>query len=262
VWYKTNKTDNRKTYSGVSAMNTNPDNPKNPQQKAAYPNTGFKLWAKNLTTTERHKLSVSDLKLAKGEYITALRFEHGGVDVGFTSKNYADVSLNGEHREGDAAAQTLSTDSGAVMPLATGITGNTVDWTPHESDPFYAAGAKDATGLKPVSYLVSTPRAYEDEDIAGSVTARITRDYTLRDDDADRVVTKEIQSFAYEPAAPEPKIESTFGEKTDIPELAVPQTGDSFMLWIWISLIIIAISGIFSLVMVFSSIKKGGETRE
>ncbi|MDR1954139.1 MAG: Cys-Gln thioester bond-forming surface protein [Clostridiales Family XIII bacterium] len=266
VWYKTNKTDDLKTYSDVSAMDTNPDNYKNPDRNAAYPNTGFKLWAEDLTATERHKLSVSDLGLAEDEYITALRFEHGGVNVGFTSKNYADVSLNGEHRASDitppatsepaAAAQmiaSLSAEENAAAPLATGITGDIVDWTPQQSDPYYAAEAAAADGLRPVSYLVSAPRAYEGEDIESSVTARITRDYTLRDDDADHVITKEIETFTYETKDDAPNIETTF---------RAVKTGDRFMLRLWISLALVAIAGVFSLLMMISRVRRGGKTHE
>jgi hypothetical protein len=101
--------------------------------------------------------------------------------------------------------------------------------------------------------LVSAPRAYENEDIESSVSARITRDYTLRDADADLVVTKEIETFTYETKNDAPNIESSFH---------AVQTGDSLMLRLWISLALVAIAGIFSLLMMLNRIQKGGKTRD
>ena len=98
LWYATNKTDKNRTYSDVSAMAGNPFNPENPDGIAVYPNTGLKLLAEGLRTDKRYHFKLKDFKLGKGEYLTHLRFEYGRVEVGFTSKNYADKSLNGEHR--------------------------------------------------------------------------------------------------------------------------------------------------------------------
>ncbi|MDR1027792.1 MAG: hypothetical protein LBL63_00035, partial [Clostridiales Family XIII bacterium] len=314
VWYKTNRTDDGIDCEAASAMDTNPKNPENPEMKAAYPNTGYRLWAEGLTTTERHRLPVSGLRLAKGEYITALRFEHGGVNVGFTSKNYADKSLNDEHRDKSKGAIDLPSDNadkiepaepidgidetaeaaafagrpasathsglapqggswggalddgegggadeeaggdadtdeenartipipGAEPPEYTGakaytggISGNTVDWTPRESTPFYAEGAAEAEGLAPVSYLVSAVREMNEEDIVSSATSRIARDYTLRDRDQDAVVTREIATFTYETSEPAPKIESTFFD--NISKVGnIVRTGDDSALRLWI----------------------------
>lgn len=85
VWYKTNLTDDETIYSEVSAMDTNPHNVNNPSRTAVYPNTGYKLWAQDVATDLRAHLKVIDLGLEEGEYITALRLEHGRVESGFTS---------------------------------------------------------------------------------------------------------------------------------------------------------------------------------
>ncbi|MDR1028403.1 MAG: TQXA domain-containing protein, partial [Clostridiales Family XIII bacterium] len=316
VWYRTNRTDDNIDYEAASAMGTNPANPENPDMKAAYPNTGYRLWAEGLTTTERHRLPVRALGLGKDEYITALRFEHGGVDVGFTSKNYADRSLNDEHRDESKGVIDLPSDNadkiepikpidgideiaeaaafagrpasaahsglapqggsgggaldngedggadgdagntggdadpgenartipipGAEPPEYTGvkeytggISGNTVDWTPRESTPFYAEGAAEAEGLAPVSYLVSAVREMNEEDIVSSATSRIARDYTLRDRDQDAVVTREIATFTYETVEPAPQVESTFFDNISKVGNAV-RTGDDSALRLWI----------------------------
>ena len=91
VWFKTNKTNDNTTYSTATVR-------RNTQLTAAYPNTGYKLWARNLSTDRQYYLDVSKLNLAEGEYITAIRYEYGGVEVGFTSMNTYRDSWNGEHR--------------------------------------------------------------------------------------------------------------------------------------------------------------------
>lgn len=99
LWYATNKTDPNTVYSTASAMDSNPYNPKNPDNTAVYPNTGLKLLAQGLKTDKRYHFTLEDFSLSEGEYLTDLRFEYGRVEVGFTSKNYANESLNGEHRK-------------------------------------------------------------------------------------------------------------------------------------------------------------------
>ena len=205
VWYKTNRTDDHTDYANVSAMLSNAFNPNNPNREPVYPNKGFKLWAQDVRTDARTHLSVDDLDLESGEYVTAVRYEYGAVLRGFTTKNYADESLNGEHHEG------------------LGISGDTVDWAPVQGDLFYAQGAVDAVGLKPVTYLVSCPEPLgEDVVIAGSATARIARNRILLDEDRDEVYTIPIGTFTLEvkPDAPTAVADTYYG-------VSAPQTGDS-----------------------------------
>jgi hypothetical protein len=205
VWYKTNRTDDQTDYANASAMSSNPFNPNNPAREAVYPNTGFKLWAQDLPADARTHLSVDDLGLEKDEYVTAVRYEYGAVMRGFTTKNYADASLNGEHHEG------------------LGIVGDTVDWTPVPGEVFYTQGAADATGLKPVTYLVSCPEALgEDVRIVSSATARIARNRILLDEDRDEVCTIPIGTFtvAVKPDTPATIVNGYYG-------INAPQTGDA-----------------------------------
>jgi uncharacterized repeat protein (TIGR01451 family) len=209
VWYKTNKTNNNTSYSSVRAADAPATN--------AFPNTGFRLWKQNLSTTASTHLTVSSLGLAPGEYITAIRFEYGRVYVGFTSKNYADQSLNGEHRDSNGnidldsdnakeiekltSTQILhmNTDGSIVLHApASGIKGDTVDWTPSKSTDYYAQGAADAKDLLPAAYLVKANRPMQDEDIVSSVSAHIALG-SMRDKDQDAVVTKEIVTFEATP---------------------------------------------------------------
>ncbi|MDR3304559.1 MAG: leucine-rich repeat protein [Clostridiales Family XIII bacterium] len=71
-------------------------------QDGAYSNAGWKVWAlgipANAPGPQTHLL-VSDLGLAEGDYVTAIRFSYGSVKVGFTTLNTARRSVNGQHRD-------------------------------------------------------------------------------------------------------------------------------------------------------------------
>ena len=260
LWYKTNKTNDNQVYSDVKATTDDVEQ--------RWPNKGFKLWAAGLSTTDRKKLDVGALGLGSDEYITALRFEYGAVLVGFTSKNYGSVSLNGEHRNSDgdltlpaddlkkldgyapkeikalatpAAASAASTateepkegnfitrlfsgifgssdnDESASSAMAAGTVvetspapspainvfeavapGDVVDWTPDPARPDFSAGALNAEGLAPVSYLVSAEHAMEEERIVTSAKSMIAKG-ELWDNDVDAVVTLQIKTFMLEP---------------------------------------------------------------
>jgi hypothetical protein len=179
-------------------MASNPFNPNNPDREPAYPNTGFKLWAKDLPTGDRTHLDVAALGLAEGEYITAVRFEYGAVLRGFTTKNYADASLNGEHHEG------------------AGISGSAVDWTPKPEDPWYALGAEQAEGLAPAVYLVQALIPMDESfTIHSSAAARIARNKALFDEDFDEVFTVPISTFTVTPReAPIAAQGSSYAPKT------------------------------------------------
>ncbi|MDR2156216.1 MAG: Cys-Gln thioester bond-forming surface protein [Clostridiales Family XIII bacterium] len=142
IWYRTNLTDDGTVYDAACATDTNPENANNPGRTPVWPNTGYRLWARDVPTAQRTALDAASLGLAEGEYITAVRYEHGSAEKGFTTKNYADVSLNDIDYAAVAAGEASEDDF-------------TVDWTPRESDIFFAAGALDATGLMPATYLVS-----------------------------------------------------------------------------------------------------------
>ena len=97
VWYKTDQTPS--DYSDESGANqTLSDGHGNPWltdesnsetlgedgRKIDY--TGWKLWKADVSTTEADDLKVSDLELAEGEHVTAIRFEYGRVESGFTTR--------------------------------------------------------------------------------------------------------------------------------------------------------------------------------
>jgi len=84
VWYRTNLTEESKTYSTVSATTDNPPN-KLADGTDRIPTTGYRLWAEGVDCSSRTHLAVSELGLEEGEYITGLMLEYGSVDVGFST---------------------------------------------------------------------------------------------------------------------------------------------------------------------------------
>lgn len=97
VWYKTNLTDDSLVdESGANA--TTSDGHENPwltdestadalgDDSRALGYAGWRLWAADVPTTEATELAVSDLGLADGEVVTAVRFEYGRVEGGFTTR--------------------------------------------------------------------------------------------------------------------------------------------------------------------------------
>lgn len=98
VWYRTDKTpDDYIDESGANA--TLSDGHENPwlSDEATAPTlgedgravdfTGWRLWRADVPTTEAAELAVADLGLEEGEHVTAIRFEYGRVEQGFTTRD-------------------------------------------------------------------------------------------------------------------------------------------------------------------------------
>ena len=98
VWYRTDKTpDDYIDESGANA--TLSDGHENPwlSDEATAPTlgedgravdfTGWKLWRADVPTTVAAELAVADLGLEEGEHVTAIRFEYGRVEQGFTTRD-------------------------------------------------------------------------------------------------------------------------------------------------------------------------------
>ena len=98
VWYRTDKTpDDHVDESGANATLT--DGHENPwlSDEATAPTlgedgravdfTGWKLWRADVPTTEAAELAVADLGLEESEHVTAIRFEYGRVEQGFTTRD-------------------------------------------------------------------------------------------------------------------------------------------------------------------------------
>lgn len=98
VWYRTDKTpDDYIDESGANA--TLSDGHENPwlsdeatastlgEDGRAVDFTGWRLWRADVPTTEAAELAVADLGLEEGERVTAIRFEYGRVEQGFTTRD-------------------------------------------------------------------------------------------------------------------------------------------------------------------------------
>lgn len=98
VWYRTDKTpEDHVDESGANATLT--DGHENPwlSDEATAPTlgedgravdfTGWRLWRADVPTAEATELSVADLDLPDDEHVTAIRFEYGRVEAGFTTRD-------------------------------------------------------------------------------------------------------------------------------------------------------------------------------
>ena len=138
VWYKTSKKTNA---SGISAEPPSPPVTEGNINNHTFPTLvfseknqpeGWKLWTTIVQdptkfaangVIDRVKLNIDSLQLDEDDYITALRFEYGAVEVGFTSRNYSGVSQNGEHRGANGEIQLPADDLARIESLSTTETG-------------------------------------------------------------------------------------------------------------------------------------------
>lgn len=114
VWYRTNLTaEDHVDESGANA--TLADGHENPWLSSeettetlgddgrALSYEGWQLWAEGVSATEATELSVSDLDLAEGEKVVALRLEYGRVEKGFSTRTdgWDREDLKDEHDDVD-----------------------------------------------------------------------------------------------------------------------------------------------------------------
>ncbi|MDR0886296.1 MAG: DUF11 domain-containing protein [Clostridiales Family XIII bacterium] len=153
VWYKTNLQSASDLTNYGGSLTATPELGAPNSGLRSYSNAGFKPWiekaaggqnATQIDPTKRYKLDVSKLGLADGEYITAIRFEYGAVAVGFTSKNYSDRSINGEHRDNDGNVDLPRDNTGKIETL----TVNPAPATKLSSSPISLRTSKELRYLK------------------------------------------------------------------------------------------------------------------
>ncbi len=97
VWYRTSSSSDRIEDSSANA--TIDDGHENPwlsdestvstlgSDGRALDYTGWHLWRADIPTEQATKLSIDELDLAKDEVVTAIRFEYGRVEAGFSTRN-------------------------------------------------------------------------------------------------------------------------------------------------------------------------------
>ena len=236
IWYQTNLSDETTRYSDSFAASKDEPNPANPDRFMRFNNLGWRLWAEDVSSTQRRNLQVADLGLKAGEYVTSLKLEFGRVEKGFTSRN-------------------------------SGV------WAADNSERFYTAAMAAATGLAPLSYLVYFPEplAKYDENtgtetvIVNSVTSHITRNIVLQDDCADTVETRLVDSFTVEDRndlreserehiAEDPQ---TAALREEGQSAGLPAAGDSGALLIWLFVLLASMTACITAVMKLNRKKKG-----
>lgn len=149
VWYRTNLTP--ADYQDPSKANaTLDDGHENPwlhdastqdtvgDDGRAVSYTGWKLWQKEVSAAESTRLDVDDLQLEEGETVTAVRFEYGRVEAGFTTRpdGWDREDLKHEH---DDLNDIASTHEGATFMdqnalLVTRGDGSVIEMTQQELD--------------------------------------------------------------------------------------------------------------------------------
>jgi len=175
VLYKTNKTDpDEPVIFSYNPLSANPDNPNNPDREMVYSNeSGWRIWAEELSTTTQVRLDVADLNLAEDEYIVALKIVYGGVVKGFyTGKGW-------QTEDDPHTIQAFQT----VNLLEASLDEPMEDW-------WYAVVATQ--GLR------SQDEMGNETIMKGSIQADIARNNgILTDSDTDAVETRVITPFSY-----------------------------------------------------------------
>lgn len=90
LWYQTNLNDKDDDADALAhnACASNPPNANNPGNERVTSFTGW-VYLGTFSTLESERIETADLGLAEGEYLTALRIEHGRVEEGFSTRTEA-----------------------------------------------------------------------------------------------------------------------------------------------------------------------------
>jgi hypothetical protein len=237
LWYQTNYTDITKIYSLVNAMSTNPFNANNPDKEQRWSSVGWMLWRADIPTTETLRLTVQDLGLAANEYITALRFEYGSVEVGFTTRDACrqalQISKELKPTISDWNVDKETSEQQGQQP-------EVEDEGKEEGVPPLSVASSE---LRPATYLVTCSTALlPPAMIRDMAVVNIARNVVLSDVDRDAVRTTVIEPFMVSTSSTPPTDLTTldgFGEpRTGY----LPSTGDSVATIGWILAILLSLS--------------------
>jgi len=143
--------------------------------------------------------------------------------------------------------------------------GDYIDWTPDPASPFFAHGAQNATGLAPISYLVSAAEPMEEERIVASATSMIAKG-DLFASDKDAVVTLQLSTFMLNSEDAIDLYQSSFFND-DIPKHEpntllsteigrTPRTFDEMNPVLWIVTAIAALLGVMLVLRLYNIRKK------
>lgn len=169
----------------ANACSTNPYNPDNPNNERMYNFDNWRLWSQDLSTQESTTLFVEDLQLKKGEYITALAFEHGRVEEGFGTLSQEDEQWNRRERYENNDTLENAFDSTELS-----------SWNNETCSQVLDALYQEKTVYAPaVLFMKATDEMLQSENIELWNDARIDiyRNLELHDEDKDSVVQTTVQ---------------------------------------------------------------------
>lgn len=198
------------TSTEPNACSTNPYSEKNPNNQRVHDLSGWHIWRTNVSTLDATELSVDELDLKEGEYITEFAFEHGRIEVGF--------GTNAQDAEDWSRAERYIAADTTTLPLerTTFNLQNAVGLTHTEE-------STEVTYAPAILHMQATEVALDpgDTDLWNEADIDINRDLVLHDDDHDAVV----QSTNPVKTTVQNKVEKTAAEVTAVVS-KLPKTDD------------------------------------
>lgn len=194
-----NTETNGQQTSSPNASASNPFNANNPANQRIHDFSGWRLWKEGVSTLESQELTVADLHLEQGEYVTGVAFEHGRVEEGFgtNAPDAAQWERPERYHEADLADSNNLAEGHATFNLAQ-ATGPT--HTEEDAETAYAPA---------VLHMQATDEtlAKDGEKLWNTAVIDTHRDLELHDKDRDSVVqsTTVTETVAKAVAAKLPK---------------------------------------------------------
>lgn len=217
VWYQTNLNDKQDASDALehNAMAADPDNPHNPDKVRQTDFMGWKYWGET-PTLAAETFDVDSLELADGEYVTAIRFEHGRVEAAFATRagewDREDLKAEDDNLQ-DAAA---SHEGSFNLADANGSTKSD-----ERNEVRYAPAVLNVKAVSEDFFVGKT-------ELRNAAEVGIWRNVVLNDDDDDAVAQRTRPET---PSAPE--------------DGAMPKTGDAIVAWLpYVGLAVVAVTAV------------------
>ena len=150
-------------------------------------------------TTKSPKANTAPVEPATAEVTVEEQPEGNAITrlfAGLFGKGGDDEEITVENAGIVGTAETVAFGIGG--PYDGILPGDYINWTPDPMRPDYSPGAAGASGLAPISYLVSAAKPMSDEHIVTSAASRIAKG-NLWDEDIDAVLTLQLTTFMMDP---------------------------------------------------------------
>ena len=184
--------------NSVNACQSNPFNPDNPNNERIFDFTGWLIWQQDVSTLQSQTLSVEDLHLSEGEYITAIAFEHGRVEEGFGTlpTDAQEWQRRDRYIETDTHSEETGTPDQPAKHSYTFDTANATGKTHTEDSTSYSYAPA-------ILFMQATEETCSQEQIElwNGAAIDIYRNLELHDEDKDAVVQTTPQSNPLEELA-------------------------------------------------------------